>query len=399
LQSNEFNSGAFAKNADGTIYFGGINGLNYFNPKNLIENKHTPNIVLTKILVSDQEYQLDTISGYKKQLLLPYEMNTLSFEVSALEFSFSEKNKYAFKLEGVDNKWFYNGNKQFIRYSALAPGKYILWVKASNNDEVWSVPQKIITIIIQPPFWKTWWFRSLVVIAFVLIIALIVYFFLKIKFTKKIAELERQKEIDNLRIQISQDIHDDIGSNLTKVAMLCEIVRKNFDRNENIDTKLDQLARSSRKIIEDLREIVWSVNPRYDNIESLVSFMRNYTSNFLDETPIQWSFNADQDWGNIIIKPDFRRNFIMCFKEALNNIIKHANASQIEINIALINDIFTVSVQDNGKGFDINKSHTISNGLQNMKKRMENIAASCNIHSNLGKGTTTIFSIKIKAKK
>ena len=79
--------------------------------------------------------------------------------------------------------------------------------------------------------------------------------------------------------------------------------------------------------------------------------------------------------------------------------VKHANASQIEINITLINDFFTVSVQDNGKGFDVNKSNTLSNGLQNMKKRMENIGASCNIHSNIGKGTTTVFSIKLRARK
>ncbi len=394
VQSNEFNSGAFFKANDGKLLFGGINGFNYFNPAEIKDNLSMPEVHLINIKVSDSDFVTDTIPEYKKKIVLSYLQNTISFEAIALEYAFPEKNQYAFKLVGEDNHWFYNGTKHFVRYSGLSPGTYKLWAKASNNDGIWSAPACLLTIVIKPAYWQTAWFKISIVAGILTVLVLIVILITKAKYKKQIFKIERQHEIDNIRFRISQDIHDDIGSNITKIAMTCEVLKKENEVTDKVNNKLTQLSYLSRKLMDDLREIVWSVNPRYDNLDSLSSYLRNYTGQFLEDSNIRWNFTSDSNLQNIEIKPDLRRSYTLCFKETLNNIVKHANASEVKILFNITNQILTLSISDNGKGFDINNVSQLSNGIKNIRKRMNEINAKVDIYSEAGKGTSLIFSSK-----
>ncbi len=387
IQSFEFNTGAFYKSKDGEMFFGGVNGFNYFNPQTISYNKNVPQLALTDFKVFDDEIKLDTAIGFKKKLILSHDKNTISFEFAGMEFSNPERNQYASKLEGLEYEWYYSGNRRFVKYDRLKPGTYHLWLKASNNDGEWSKPVQMITIIILSPYWATWWFITLVIVVLVALTILGIRYFIGRKLKKRLQALERRNEIEKIRNRISRDIHDDIGAGLTKISMMSQMARLDVTENKNIDDKLNTLSSSARDLSERLQEIVWAMNPRHDDLNSLLAFLRAYASDFFENSNVKLSFHFPDNIPALPLNPDMRRNLFLCFKEALNNIAKYANASEIFIEADIKTNTFHLMIKDNGKGFDANKNKLTGNGLANMQKRMEEINGQFSIKSKPGTGT------------
>ena len=179
LQSNEFNTGAYFKAADGTLFFGGIYGTNGFRPEEIKDNPNVPRVVITNIKLFDKNLQTDIAYWNLREVRLPYTQNSLTFEFAGLEYTNSEQNQYAYIMEGLDEKWIYSGNTRFARYPALPPGTYYFKVKASNNDGIWQETPTVIKVVIVPPFWQTWWFRTLCGGLLILVIVGIVNWFQK----------------------------------------------------------------------------------------------------------------------------------------------------------------------------------------------------------------------------
>jgi ligand-binding sensor domain-containing protein/serine/threonine protein kinase len=160
LQSNEFNYGAFFKNSRGEMFFGGINGFNRFYPEQIKKNSFVPQIAVTLLNVSDsmgKQFLAYKPNSSDLQLSLPYNQNFFSFGFTALNYTHSEKNLYAYKMEGVDKDWIYCDSRRYASYPNLGPGEYLFRVKGSNNDRVWNEEGAAIKIFISPPLWKTWW--------------------------------------------------------------------------------------------------------------------------------------------------------------------------------------------------------------------------------------------------
>ena len=156
LQSKEFNIGAGIRLKNGELVFGGGAGMNWFTPEKIPENNYIPPIVITRLSVFDKEILPDSF------ISLPYNQNYLNFEFSSLSFALSDKNRFAYMLEGFDEDWVYAGSRRFATYSNLSPGTYIFKVKGSNSDGVWNEKGHSIEIVIRRPYWKTWWFITLI---------------------------------------------------------------------------------------------------------------------------------------------------------------------------------------------------------------------------------------------
>ncbi|RAK00452.1 signal transduction histidine kinase [Larkinella arboricola] len=154
LQEGAFNRMAVFKASSGMLYFGGINGLNYFHPDRILDNPIVPPVYITSLQVFDQPVLLRS-----SQMTLEHDQSTLTFEFAALNYSLPEKNQYAWKLEGFDRHWSSRTRKRTVTYTNLDPGEYSFRVKASNNDGIWNEQGTVFRIIIKPPFWQTWWFR------------------------------------------------------------------------------------------------------------------------------------------------------------------------------------------------------------------------------------------------
>jgi ligand-binding sensor domain-containing protein/signal transduction histidine kinase len=171
IQSFEFSQGAGLKTSRGELLFGGVNGFNIFHPGNLIENKNLPPVVITNfklfnkpVVIGATKSPLQQDISQTKELILSYDQSIIAFEFAALGFTASEKNQYAYMLEGFDKKWNYVGSQRTATYTNLDAGEYILRVKAANNDGLWNEQETTLKLTITPPFWETWWFRSVIVI-------------------------------------------------------------------------------------------------------------------------------------------------------------------------------------------------------------------------------------------
>ena len=163
LQGNEFNGGAYFKNKDGEMFFGGINGLNSFYPQNIKDNDYIPQVIITSFQKFNQEVKLDKPISEIKDIKLTYQDYVFSFEFASLDFAAPQKNKYAYKMEGLDKDWiFTSSDKRFASYTTLKPGNYTFRVKGTNSDGLWNEEGASINILIAPPYWRTWWFNMLI---------------------------------------------------------------------------------------------------------------------------------------------------------------------------------------------------------------------------------------------
>jgi signal transduction histidine kinase/ligand-binding sensor domain-containing protein len=393
LQSNEFNTGSYYRSSDGELFFGGINGFNSFYPANVKPNTHQPQIALTRLSINDEDATEKGNAATLSDITLPYNENTLSFDFSALEFTDPSKNKYQYKLEGIDKNWVLSDNKHFARYSALLPGTYRLIVKASNNDQVWSNETQLISITILPPWWKRWWFVLLVILTCCTGIFYLARSITTRKLKARLRELEKQEAVNRERTRISKDMHDDLGSGLTKIAIMSELLKQQEQHYEN--GQVEKISKTAGDLIDNMSHIIWAMNPDNDRIDNLLSYLREYASGFFDDTLLRCTIDFPEMQHDLALSQQARRNLFLVYKESLNNIVKHAGATTVHIRSDITGNRIIFGITDNGKGFDPSHVKRFGNGLINMKKRMEDVNGTYFIKSKTGEGTTTELTLLI----
>jgi ligand-binding sensor domain-containing protein/signal transduction histidine kinase len=160
LQSNEFNAGAYHKSLDGQMFFGGVNGFNAFYPDELVENTFIPPLVLTRLTQGGVEIQSELAVEHLSEVTLHWPNNFFEFEYAALSYARPDKNRYAYKLEGLDKDWNEVGAQRFGRYTNLPGGAFTLRIRGSNGDGVWNEEGLALRIVVVPPFWERGWFRG-----------------------------------------------------------------------------------------------------------------------------------------------------------------------------------------------------------------------------------------------
>ncbi|MBK7106538.1 MAG: hypothetical protein IPH62_14770 [Ignavibacteriae bacterium] len=379
LQSLEFNGGSYFKSKSGIIYFGGINGLNYFDPKEIQIDKFAAPIVITKIKLFDKE-----IKGEKKELIFEKEQNYFSFEFASLDFKKSGKNKYKYILEGLDKNWTYtNAENRKVFYTNLAPGEYKFIVTGTNNDGIWSSKFSSVKITILSPFWMQWWFISLLI----LFVGGIITFLINQRIRYLIA-------MDKLKSNLSADLHDNVGAGLTEISILSELTATEVPDSSNVSKNLIKISELSRQLVESMSDIVWVVNPNRDSLYDLIVRLKDSYAELLGELGITLQTSDLDKLENIKMPMDIRQNLYLILKESINNCIKHSCCKNIILEIINVGKNMTIKVIDDGNGFNIN-SQTHGNGLTNIKNRSNKIDWQISIKSEIGIGTKVILEGKI----
>lgn len=205
---------------------------------------------------------------------------------------------------------------------------------------------------------------------------------------------EKQKENELIRSRISQDIHDDISSELTKISWISALAKAKAKKEDigEVTTLLEKISGYSQDTVSKLGEIIWTVNPKNDSLGSLLSYMRNYVAKFLTDTPFEYTINFPDSHPQIIINPELKRNLFLVLKEALNNAVKYSKATNIEVSFTLQNERYEFAVKDNGVGIDKDVILGGGNGMDNMRKRMEAVKGYIEITSAPGTGTRIVLS-------
>jgi signal transduction histidine kinase/streptogramin lyase len=394
LQSNEFNTQAFYKGTSGNMYFGGIKGFNWFNPQIIKTTAAThPGVAITSINIDEKPYIKDSSFAKSKTISLPYDQNNISFQFAALDFTKPQANKIKFILEGWDKKWITSEDKN-MRYTHLTPGNYTLKVKAANSDGVWSSEDRLI-IIVNAPFWQKTWFYICAGISFIAIIIYITYFVSQQKIKKRVRQLEKQTAIDAERNRISRDMHDEIGSGLTHIALLSELIQTQQKTERAIKKDLGNISIAARKLVESMSEIIWALNPQNDSLENLLSYIREQMQQHFEPFEIRLKINFPDEVPAVKLSNEQRRNLYLVTKEALNNVMKHAGAKNVILTLGLETNRLNFSVNDDGHGLPEKMARSTGNGLRNMRKRMEDIGGAINWVSSEN-GLKVVYTLNVK---
>jgi signal transduction histidine kinase len=234
-------------------------------------------------------------------------------------------------------------------------------------------------LIITPPFWQTWWFRALVVLfAVAMVYALYRY------------RLQQVLRLQNIRNRIASDLHDDIGSTLNSISVYSEVAKSDPEKR---NLSLTMIGESSRKVIDAMSDIVWTINPDNDNFEKIILRLRSLAYNVLRAKNIEFSFKADDSLTTLKLSLEKRRNFYLIFKEALNNLVKYSNANRVQISLLHHGNNVTLLIRDDGIGFDATRKYN-GNGLINIRKRAKEINANLVIESGESIGTSLQLNFK-----
>jgi len=379
LQSNEFNSSACYRLKNGIFLFGGINGYNSFYPDSISESSYKPTLALTSFRVLNEEKYTSLQLSVINDIVLSYKENFFSFDFSALDFTEPSKNKYKYQLSGIDHGWIDAQSRHFANYTDIKPGNYTFRVRGTNSDGILSNKIRQLRIRIRPPYWQTWWFYVLMIV----LVMTLLYGIHRYR-VRKILELER------LRIRIASDLHDDIGSALTRIAIHSEQLQsgKNPGKVPGISKKIGTLSRS---VISMMSDIVWSIDAHNDTWGNMLDRMKDEVYNTLLVKEVNTTFNIKGIDESHKIPLKYRQNIFYIFKEAINNIMKHSNANNVKIAMHKSPHIFEMEVADDGYGFDFEHVR-YGNGLRNMKMRAENIGGILDILTETG------VTVKLKVK-
>jgi len=363
LCNNEFNYTSAYKTRNGEFYFGGLNGITKFSIDKLSQKRELPALNFTKLEMFNQRkdtlIQLTKL-GNKPVVLSPYDIN-LKVDWSVPDY-FDESNyTYYTTMEGFENKWFFQGNANSIRYNQLPAGAYNLKIKGVDINGNKSKAGLEIPILVEQVFYKTWWFMVIVM----LFISAIIYSLFQYRLQQALA-------LERLRTKISSDLHDDVGSMLTGLAMQTEMLEMQATSKAE-KNKLKRLTMLSRNTISHMRDFVWSIDSRKDKLEDLVERIHEHAEECLLPSGIAYDIKIEGTPLSKKLDLNYRRNLFLIYKEAVTNILKHSDAKHVDISITNHKTCCSFKIKDNGNLKSVKVS--TGQGLANMKMRSELINA------------------------
>lgn len=389
LLNNEYNRRSSCKNDSGWLFFGGIFGIDYFHPDSIIKDNRPPNLAFTNFKIFNSDYIADQKSS-RPIIELQHNDRYISVEFAALGYNDLQKIQYAYRL-GTSGEWIRLGNQHILSFSDLPTGHHELYVRSTNMEGTWLDNDIHCAIIIHPAWWQTWWFRLLIALTALCITALLVRSYIKRKLEKQRMMLEKQQAIERERTRIATDMHDDLGAGLSRIKFLSETIGIKKQQQLPVEEEIISIRDYSHEMIDKMGEIVWALNEKNDSLSDLLSYVRGYAVQYLTDNGIACKVSEPGQFPAVFVSGEFRRNIYLTVKEALHNVVKHAQARQVHLEIRTDHEL-SISISDDGKGFDKSNTRPFSNGLDNMRKRMKSIDGDLHIESN--NGTTIALTVR-----
>jgi ligand-binding sensor domain-containing protein len=374
--ANDFVSVAF-RDRQGTLWFGTLKGLSRFVPPPDTANPFPPPVWIGGLRVAGvtqpiSELGQTEVSGME----LGAGDNQIQIEFFGLGFKTGERPRYQVMLEGADRDWSAPTEDRHVNYASLQPGTYRFLVRAVSADGTTSPAPAAFAFTIVPPIWQRWWFLTLAAI----LVGLAAYAIYRYRIARLI-------ELERVRMRIATDLHDDIGSSLSQISVLSEVIRKRVGQEPSVSEPLMMIGGLSRDLVDSLNDIVWAINPRRDRLSDLTHRMRRFASDAFTARDLEFRFNVPDPQHNMRLGADTRREIFLIFKEAVNNLVRHSQCTEADIDFVIKDGQIELNLTDNGKGFDPEHDGD-GNGLVNMRLRAVKIGGALDIISSNGRGTT-----------
>lgn len=380
LQSREFNGGAYFKSSSGELFFGGVNGFNIIDPKNIPLNKHKPPVEITSFEVNNDTLIWPMTDS--ESLNLNYDQNFFSIEFTALDYVVPESNLYRYKLKNFDKNWIEMDSRNVVRYTNVPPGEYTFEVQAANSDYTWNRDGVSLSIVITPPIWQRWWFQILVLISII--------GFCYGLYRYRINALLR---VQQARRRIASDLHDEIGATLSSISYFAQAIRQ-VQNEKNVDRFVELISESTYEAKEKITDIIWSIDPDNDDWINLLSKCRRFASDLFESKDIDYELNIATDI-NHSLDVELRQHLWLIFKEMTVNAARHSKAQKVEITFGVEDNTLRLVVQDNGVGIKDEKNDASGHGLKNIRQRAKKIGAELNLITGRRIGTRWVMKLKL----
>ena len=379
------------RDKSGALWFGTPDGLSRLRPE---PERQTiaPPVRLGGLRIAGESRAIPELGSTEINALeLSHTQNNLQIEFFGIDFNAGGTLRYQYMLEGADREWSAPTEQQAVNYANLAPGSYRFLVRAVNADGMSSSHPASVSFRVLPPFWLRWWFIALVVLVF----SGIVYTIFRYR-------LERAIDLERVRTRIATDLHDDIGSSLSQIAILSEVVGQRVGKADSpVAQPLSMIAGTSREMVDAMSDIVWAINPKQDHLSDLSHRMRRFASDIISARDIRFRFQAPADGKDVRLSTDLRREVYLIFKETVNNMVKHSDCTVADLSFQIESHWLMLKVSDNGKGFDAsatdNGDHNGmgGHGLGSMRKRAEALGGTYEIKSQKDQGTTVTLRVPV----
>ena len=339
-------------------------------------------------------------------LKAPTDLRSLEIHFTAVDFSAPGEVKFRHKLEGFDPDWVDDGSGRSARYGHLPYGRYRFSIAARRAEGAWQEAKENFAFVVPAPFYLQPWAIGLFILAAVALVAGIVRIVSHRRLRFALTRLEQQQSLERERMRIARDMHDEMGSKLTKISFLSEHARVDVDPNVPLADKIGSIAQTSRELLQTMDEIVWVVNPRNDTLENLVAYLGHYCVEYFQNTSIECEMRLPQNIPHRPLSSELRHNVFLTFEEALNNVLKHSSATRVKVEMTMRADECEIKISDNGTGFELlpmletvrQRRGRGGNGLKNMCQRLMDIGGECLIASQPGSGTTVTMRIRLNSK-
>jgi ligand-binding sensor domain-containing protein/signal transduction histidine kinase len=360
---------------DGKLYFPNIMGLVVLDPAHLHLNTNPPPVVIEGVRIDAVLQSPDTLlASAPTNITVPARREILEITYTSLNLGAPDKGMFRYIMEGYEHKWSERpGAIRYARYSRLPHGNYTFRIQACNEDGVWNETGASLGITVLPPFWQTWWFLTATTLCLLGLIVGSVHYISTQKLQRQLAALRQQEALEKERARIARDLHDQLGANLTQVALLGEMAESDKEQPAEVESHARQIAQTARETTHALDEIVWTVNPSNDTLDGLVNYVCKYAQDYLALAGLSYRLDVPPQLPQTPISPELRHNVFLAAKEAVNNVVKHAKATSVWVRLHLNAESFVLEIEDNGRGIAKADENKGRNGLRNMRKRLEDV--------------------------
>ena len=384
----------------GQLYFPTTAGWVSVDPAELKPNTNPPPVVIESVRVDGVEQRNNPLraAGPVAVTLAP-ENEQLEIRFTSLNFSAPKRAaagvRFRYRLEGRDQNWTDIGGEREAHFPRLPAGHYRFHVIAGNEDGVWNETGATLAVTVLPPFWRQPWFLTTTALVLLGALAAAVYLASTAKLKRQLRAARQKELIEQERARIARDLHDQLGANLTQVTLLGEMAEADKNLPGEVEQHAQQIIETARDTTRSLDEIVWSLNSANDTLEGLANYAGKYAQDYFALAGMSYRAELPTQLPATPILPEVRHNVFLAFKEAVNNVVKHAHATEARVRLRLVPGKFILEVADNGCGLGdaLEKSRRI--GLKNMRRRLADIHGEFEIAPGATGGTVVKLTVPL----
>jgi len=364
------------QSANGMIWILTDAGIATYNPNRPAVTDWKPKLDFFDVVYSNKGEQ-----AIPQNRELKYFQNNLAFHLSAPTYIDENQTRFSYLLEGSGNEnWSEPSTNSSINFVSLSPGEYTLKAKATFVHGLYPAVESSFSFTILPPWWLTWWFKSIVAVALIALILLALRYYINRKLELQRVMLEKKQAIEKERTRIATDMHDDLGAGLSQIKFLSEAIGMKRQKHLPIEEEVSSIRSFSDEMIDKMGEIVWALNEKNDTLSDLLSYTRAYAVEYLAQNSIICHVEEPDNISQEYVSSEFRRNIYLTVKESLHNIVKHAQSTEVFIKIE-ITKWLCIQIRDNGIGINNSTKNSWGNGLVSMNNRVKELKGTFKIET------------------